>query len=102
MRGLPFLLPYVEMFVARRPAPVDTASGFSRQEAAILPEVLPRPRALAAVQPVDDGSGNAPRLEDQARQGFRQRTRLRIRVLRSPDFFLVRPSLGRWHPTIRC
>src|SRR3954453_13768673 len=102
MRGLPFLLPHVEMLVARRPTPVDTARGFSRQEAAVLPEVLPRPRALTAVQPVDDGGGDAPRLEDQARQGFRQRACFRIRVLRCPDLFLIRPSLGRWHPTIRC
>ena len=102
MRGFPFLFPYVEMLVARRAPPVDAARGFARQEAAVLPEILPRPGSLAAVQPVDDGGGNAARLEDETRQGFGQCARLRIRALRSRDFALVRPWLCRRHPIIRC
>jgi hypothetical protein len=102
MRGLPFLFAHVEMLVACRASPVHAARGLARQEAAVLPEVFSRPGSLTAVQPVDNGGGYAARLEDETRQGFRQRARLRIRVLRSPDFVLVGSSLCRCHPIIRC
>ena len=100
VRGFPFLLAHVEMLVARGAAPVDAARGLARQEAAVLPEILPRAGALAAVQPVDDGGGDAAGLEDETRQAFRERAGLAAGVLRGLDLVLVRAPLC--HPVIRC
>ena len=94
MRGLPLPLAHVEMFVAGGAAPVDPARGLARQEAAVLPEILARPGPLAAVQPVDDGGGDAARLEDEARQRVRERAGLAARVLRRLDLVLVRAALA--------
>ena len=74
VRGLPFLLAHIEMLVARR-------SGASRRGAPARPtgsggtarNSRPAPARAAAVQPVDHGGGDAARLEDQARHGFRER-----------------------------
>src|SRR5262249_45568495 len=100
--GLGFALAHVKMVVAGGAPPVDAARRLARQEAAVLPEILSRPGALAAVQPVDDGGGDAARLEDQARHGLRERAGLAARALRRLDLVLVRALLDRRHATIRC
>src|SRR5436190_21065662 len=85
MRGLPFLLAHIEMLVARGAAPVDAARGLAREKAPVLPEILAGAGALAAVQPVNDGRGDAARLEDEARHGFSERAGDAARVLRGLD-----------------
>jgi hypothetical protein len=90
------------MLVAGGAPPVDAARRLARQEAAVLPEIFARPGPLAAVQAVDDGGGDAARLEDQTRHGFRERAGLAARALRRLDLVLVRALLCRCHPTIRC
>src|SRR5262245_64997196 len=87
------------MFVAGGAPPVDAARRLARQEAAILPEILARPGPLAAVQSVDDGGGDAARLEDQARHGLRERAGFAARALRRLDLVLIRALLCRCHPT---
>src|SRR6266498_4325483 len=100
MRGLPFPFAHIELFIASGASPVDAARGLSREEAPVLPEIFPRAGALSAVQPVDDGGGDAARLEDQARHGLRERAALAARALRRLDLVLVRALLYRRHSTI--
>src|SRR6266511_2321669 len=97
MRGLPFPFAYIEMFIASGASPVDAARGLSREEAPVLPEIFPRAGALSAVQPMDDGGGDAARLEDQARHALRERASLAARALRCPDLVLIRALPGRCH-----
>src|SRR5262245_31847381 len=73
MGGLPFLLAHIEVVVARRAAPVDAVGRLAGDEATVLPEILARTGAPAAMQPVDDGGGDAPRFQDQPRDGGRER-----------------------------
>ena len=101
MRGFPFLLAHIEMIVARGAAPVDAARRLARNEAAVLPEILARSGAAAAMQPVDDGRGDAARFEDQARHGFGERAGLAARALGRLDLVPVRAS-GCGHQVIRC
>src|SRR5262245_46263252 len=101
MRGLPFVLADVEILVARGTPPVDAPRRLAREEAPVLPEILARTGALAPMQAVDHGRGDAARLQDQARHAVRERARLPARVLRRPDLLLVGASLGR-HSIIRC
>src|ERR1700728_3451054 len=61
------------MIVARRTAPIDARRGLAGNEASILPEILARPGAAAAVQAVDDRGSHAPCFQDQARHASRQR-----------------------------
>src|SRR6266511_2248279 len=83
MRGLPFPFAYIEMFIASGASPVDAARGLSREEAPVLPEIFPRAGALSAVQPMDDGGGDAASLA--------------ARALRCPDLVLIRALPGRCH-----
>ena len=73
MCGLPFLFTHIEMIVTRRTTPIDARSGLAGNEAAVLPEILARPGAAAAVQTVDDRGRHAPRFQDQARHAGRER-----------------------------
>src|SRR6202030_2030166 len=67
MCGFPFLLANIEMVVACGAAPIDPPRRLTRHEPAILPEILARSGAAAAVEPVDDGGSDATRLQDQPR-----------------------------------
>jgi hypothetical protein len=89
------------MLVTRRAAPVDAAGRLAREKAPVLPEILARAGALATVQAVDHGRGDAAGLEDEARHGFRERARLPARMLRGLDLVLVRLARRR-HALIRC
>jgi hypothetical protein len=89
--GLPLLLAHIKNAVAGGAPPIDAACRLAGQEAAVLPEVLARPGAAAAVQAVDDGGGDLARFEDQARQRFRERACFAARVLRGLDLLLVGP-----------
>ena len=100
MRGFPFLLAHIEMIVARGAAPVDPLRRLARHEAAILPEILPRAGAAAAVQPVDDGGGDATRLEDQPRHGGGERACRAGRTARRFEL-LVASWCGFGHQLIR-
>src|SRR5262249_8200717 len=99
MRRLPFLFAHIKVFVTGGAAPIDPARGLARQEAAVLPEVFPRSGPSSAVQPVNDGGGDTPGLENEARPGLGKRARLAARALRGPDLVLVRAHR---HPISRC
>src|SRR5262249_2852392 len=74
------------MIVAGRAAPVDPRRRLAGDEAAVLPEILARAGAAAAVQPLDDGRRDPARLPDQARYWGGQRMRLADRVPRRVAF----------------
>src|SRR5262249_19556397 len=101
MRGLPFLLAHVEMVVTRRAPPVDAGGRLAGDETAILPEILSRSGAAAAMQAMNDGCGDAPRLENQARRHSSERAALAGCTLnRSTILVEGAPRLDR-HPLIQ-
>ena len=55
------------MIVARRAPPIDVMRWLARHEAAVLPEILARAGAAAAVQAVNDRRGDAARFQDEPR-----------------------------------
>jgi len=67
MCGLPFLFAYIEMIVARRTAPIDARGRLAGDEAAVLPKILARAGAAAAVQAMDDSGRHAPRFPGSGR-----------------------------------
>ena len=69
VRGFPFLLAHIEVLVARRAAPIDARGRFARHKPAILPEILARAGAPAAMQAVNDGRRHPPRLQHEPRHG---------------------------------
>src|SRR5262249_11427226 len=67
MRRFPFLLAHIKMVVARRPPPIDSRGGLTGNKAAVLPEILARSSAAAAVQTVDHSRRDATRFENKPR-----------------------------------
>jgi len=101
VRSFPFLLAHIKVFVARRAAPVDPPGRFAGDEAAVLPEVLARAGAAAAVQPVDDRGRDAARLEDEPGNSGGQRTRLAGCPAGRRQFLLAGPGPFRHRTTRR-
>src|SRR4029077_14535086 len=62
----------VEKIIARRAAPIDAGRWLAHDKAAVLPEILAGASAAPAVQSVDDGGGDAPRIKDQPRHARRE------------------------------
>src|SRR5258705_835387 len=90
MGGFPFLLAHIKNSITGRAEPVDAACRFARHEAPVLPEVLAGAGTLAAVQTVNHGRRNTTCLQDQARNGFGERSRRAARMLGSLDLNLIR------------
>jgi hypothetical protein len=66
------------MVVARRAPPVDAGGGLAGNEATVLPEVLARTGAAAAVQAMNHVSGDAAGFKNEARQRGGERTAFAI------------------------
>src|SRR5262245_60245309 len=72
VRGFPFLFAHVKVIVTRRTSPVYARRCFTRNKAAVLPEILARSGAPATVQAVDHGGSDPTRFQNQARHRRRQ------------------------------
>src|SRR5512146_3395624 len=99
VRGLPFALAHIEMVVARRAPPIDGMRRLAVEEAAVLPEILARAGAAAAVQTVNERRGDAARFEDEARHA---RGKLLARADRGADRLVLGVAAsGLGHLSIR-
>src|SRR5512142_389649 len=67
MRGFPLAFAHIKVVVTRRAPPIDGTRRLAIGEAPVLPEILTRAGAAAAVQAVNDGRGDAAGFQDQPR-----------------------------------